>query len=89
MVGFHYLHSKVMSLLKLAGRLDCVDLGKDFFLIRFGLMEDYENVIRVGSWFIGEHFLTIKAWEPNFRPSNITCSLVAVWLRFPKLPIAF
>lgn len=60
-VGFHYLHSKVMSLWKLVGRLDCVDLGKDFFLIRVGLIEDYENVIRGGPWFIGKHFLTIRA----------------------------
>nr|POE50188.1 hypothetical protein CFP56_66252 [Quercus suber] len=47
-VGFHYLHSKVLSLWKLAGRLDCVDLGRDFFLMRFGLVEDYENVIKGG-----------------------------------------
>ncbi|XP_075655988.1 uncharacterized protein LOC142626093 [Castanea sativa] len=66
-----------------------MDLGKDFFLTRFGFMEDYENVIRGGSWFIGEHFLTIKAWEPSFRPSNVTCSLVAVWLRLLELPIEF
>lgn len=44
-VGFHYLHAKVMSLWKPAGRLDCVDLGKDFFLIRFGLVEDYNSVL--------------------------------------------
>nr|POE78689.1 hypothetical protein CFP56_66566 [Quercus suber] len=52
-VGFHYLHSKVVSLWKPVGRLDCVDLGRDFFLMRFGLVEDYENVIKGGPWEIG------------------------------------
>ena len=36
-VGFTYLHSKLMALWKPAGRMDCVDLGCDFFLIRFSL----------------------------------------------------
>ena len=52
-------------------------------------IEDYENIIRGGPWFIGEYFLTIRAWEPNFKPSNATCSLVAIWLRSPELPIEF
>ena len=47
-VGFHFLCNRVMSLWKPAGRLDCVDLGKDYFLMRFGLVEDYNNVLNGG-----------------------------------------
>ena len=32
-LGYHYLHSRILNLWKPAGRLECVDLGKDFFLI--------------------------------------------------------
>ncbi|XP_050280478.1 uncharacterized protein LOC126721484 [Quercus robur] len=88
-VGFHYLHAKVMNLWKPTGRLDCVDLGKDFFLIRFGLVEDYNNVIKGGPWFVGEHFLTIIVWEPNFRPANAVFNMFAVWIRLPELPIEY
>nr|POF21185.1 uncharacterized protein CFP56_06985 [Quercus suber] len=88
-VGFHFLRSKIMGLWKPAGRLDCVDLGRDFFLIKFGLVEDFENVIKGGPWFIGGHFLTIRAWEPNFKPANAVCSLVAVWVRLPELPFEY
>ena len=52
-VGFHFLHSRVISLWMLARWLDCVNLGRDYFLMRFGLVEDYENVIKGGPWFIG------------------------------------
>ena len=38
-MGFHFLHSRIMQLWKPAGRLDCIDLGEDFFLIKFGLIQ--------------------------------------------------
>ena len=50
------------------GKIDCVDLGKEFFLIRFSVKKDYEVVLRNGAWFIGEIFLSIRPWEPNFKP---------------------
>lgn len=59
-VGFHFIHAKIMSLWKPTGRLDCVDLGHGFFLIRFGLVEDFEKALKGGSWFIGDHYLTIR-----------------------------
>lgn len=88
-VGFTYLHSKLMALWKLAGRMDCVDLGCDFFLMRFSLKEDHDLVLKKGPWFIGEHFLSIKPWEPNFRPDSTNIATVAVWVRLPKVLIEY
>ena len=88
-VGYQFLHSKLMSLWKPAGRMDCVDLEKDFYLIRFGLVEDYDNVLKGGPWFVGGHFLNIRVWEPNFKPTTAVCNMVAVWIRLPELPIEF
>ncbi|KAK7820587.1 hypothetical protein CFP56_038693 [Quercus suber] len=62
---------RVINLWKPAGRLDCINLGRDFFLMRFELVEDFENVIKGGPWFIGGHFLTIRVWEPNFKPASV------------------
>ena len=36
-VGFTFLHAKIMGLWKPTGRLDMVDLGKDFFLVRYSV----------------------------------------------------
>ena len=88
-VGFHFLRNKVMRLWKPAGRLDYVDLCKDYFLMRFGLVEDYNNVLNSGPWFIGEYFLSIQRWEPNFKPANASCSSMAVWIRLPELPFEY
>ena len=59
-VGFNYLHNRLLSLWKPAGRLDCVDLGNGFFLMQFYLREDFETVLKRGPWFIDEHFLSIR-----------------------------
>ena len=82
-------YTQESTLWKLMGRLDCVDLGHDFFLIRFSLKEDFEIVLRKGPWFVGEHYLSIRPWEPNFKPSSANVSLVAVWVRLYELPIKY
>lgn len=59
-VGFNYLTFKINALWKAMARMDCVNLGRDYFLIRFSSDEDYDKVLRGGPWFVGEHFLAIK-----------------------------
>ena len=88
-VGFNFLHNKLFSLRKPAGRLDCVDLGHVFFLVRLSLKEDYETVLSKGPWFIGEHFLSIRPCEPNFRPTLANVTSIVVWVRLNDLLIKY
>ena len=68
-VGLNFIQARLLALRKPVGRLDVVDLGHGFFLTRLSLDEDYENVLRKGPWFIGEHFLSIRPWESDFKPT--------------------
>nr|POF20358.1 hypothetical protein CFP56_39644 [Quercus suber] len=77
-VGLNFLQAKLLSLWKPAGRLDCVDLEHGFFLMRLSLREDFENVLKKGPWFIGDHFLSLRPWEPNFKPASASVSSIAV-----------
>lgn len=43
------------------GRIDIVDLGKEFFLVRFYSEEDHDVVLDKGPWFIGDNFLSIRS----------------------------
>lgn len=88
-VGFSYLHSRIMGLWKPLGRPDMVDLGKDYFLLRFSNQEDLEMVLKKGPWFIGGHFLSIRRWEENFKLSEARVSSVVVWVRLNELPIEY
>nr|POE51982.1 hypothetical protein CFP56_76578 [Quercus suber] len=86
-IGLSYLRSKLIQLWKPSGRMDCVDLTYGFFFVRFYFKEDLDSVIKKGPWFIGDHFLFLRAWEPFFKPSAANVSLVAVWVRLNELPI--
>nr|POF20431.1 uncharacterized protein CFP56_46865 [Quercus suber] len=88
-VGFHFLHARILSLWKPRGRMDCVALGNDFFLVRFQNGEDHARVLRDGPWFVGGHYLSLRGWEPNFKSSKANMSSVAVWIRLPELPIEY
>ena len=68
-VGYNFLLNRVMSLWKPVQRMDCMDLGKDNFLIHFKEKNDFDKVLKGGPWFIREHFLTIRVWKPNFKPT--------------------
>nr|POE81054.1 uncharacterized protein CFP56_55205 [Quercus suber] len=88
-VGFNFLNSRIHALWKPKGKLDCVDLDCEFYLIRFSLREDHDLVLKNGPWFIGEHFLSVRPWVPNFRPDVANIAAVAVWVRLPHLPIEY
>ena len=69
--------------------MDVVPVDKDFYLVKFSLREDHANVLKGGPWFVGGHYLSIRSWEPNFKPSSTCVSLMAIWVQLPKLPIEY
>ena len=45
-MGLNFLQQKIVALWKPKGRLDCVDLSRDFFLVRFSV--DFDLVLDKG-----------------------------------------
>ena len=88
-VGLNFIQARLLALWKSARRLDFVDLGHGFFLTRLSLGKDYENVLRKGPWFIRDHFLSIRPWEPDFKLALASVSSIAVWIRLNELPIEY
>ncbi|GKV41414.1 hypothetical protein SLEP1_g48952 [Rubroshorea leprosula] len=84
-VGYNFLYGSLKAQWKPAGKWDCIDLGYDFFLVRFQVHEDLSKVINGGPWFVGTNYLTIRPWEPNFKPENATFSHTVVWAQLPGL----
>nr|POF19456.1 hypothetical protein CFP56_61683 [Quercus suber] len=82
-----YMRSKLNQMWRPTSRMDCVDLGIGFFLVRFYSKEDLDSVLKKGPWFIGDQFLSIRPWEPFFKPSTVNVSLIVVWIRLYELPI--
>lgn len=88
-IGYHFLCSRVDKLLKARGEYEVIDLGYDCFLFKFDQLEDRERVLTEGPWMIADHYLTVRCWSPEFRPSMDTISKIPVWVRLPELPIEY
>ena len=86
-VGFMFLQNKLNLLWKPAGRIDLVGLGHGFYSVCFSLKEDLNAVLDKGSWFIGGHFLSIRPWEPLFKPATANVNSIALWVCLHQLPM--
>ena len=49
-VDFNYLTFKINTLWKPSAIMDCVNLGKDYFLIKFSSDDDYDKMLKGGLW---------------------------------------
>lgn len=67
--------------------MDYVHLGNRFFLVRFYSKEDLDVVLKRGPWFIGNPFLSLRPWEPFFKPSTTNVTPIVVWVRLNELSI--
>ncbi|XP_028051868.1 uncharacterized protein LOC114256416 [Camellia sinensis] len=74
---------------KTIGGLNAIDLGSNYFLFKFFEKSDYTTVFTGGPWVIMDHYLTVRRWEPNFKPSEAFETITVIWVRFPELPIEY
>ena len=65
-IGFNYLKWKIQNRWNPKGQMDVIDLGDGYFITKFTLEEDIQDILRGGLWFIANHYLTIRRWTPNF-----------------------
>ncbi|GKV50604.1 hypothetical protein SLEP1_g57307 [Rubroshorea leprosula] len=86
-LGYNYVFPRVKAQWKPVGKWDFIDLGLDFFLVRFQDNEDLNKVIQGGPWFIGPYFLTMRRWELDFDPEEAlrSTTTTAVWAQLPQL----
>ncbi|XP_021747564.1 uncharacterized protein LOC110713420 [Chenopodium quinoa] len=80
---------RVREMWRPQGTLEVIDLGKDVYLFRFSIQDDYKKALLGGPWFIMDHYLMITKWRPNFRPSMNPFDRMTVWIRFPELPVEY
>ncbi|GKV25513.1 hypothetical protein SLEP1_g34945 [Rubroshorea leprosula] len=88
-VGYSFIYPRIKAQWKPKGKWECIDLGLDFFLVRFQDENDLHKVVYGGPWFVGPYYLTIRRWEPNFNPAKATFSTTVIWARLPELPTEF
>ncbi|XP_028053714.1 uncharacterized protein LOC114258058 [Camellia sinensis] len=88
-IGYKMLCTRVKNLWGLQEEFSAIDLGCNYFLFKFSNPEDFTKVHTGGPWVIMDHYLTVRLWEPNFKPSEALETTTAIWVRFPELPIEY
>ncbi|XP_028060303.1 uncharacterized protein LOC114263918 [Camellia sinensis] len=53
------------------------------------LIADCTKVFAERPWVIMDHYLTVRRWEPNFKPSEAFETTTVVWVQFPELQIEY
>ncbi|XLR08093.1 hypothetical protein S83_036031 [Arachis hypogaea] len=71
------------------GSIEVMDLGNEFFIMKFFSQEDLDFALTGGPWKIFDHYLAIRFWKPNFNPMKATIDSIAAWVRLPGLAIEY
>ena len=74
-VGYNFLLSKLHDLWKPKGKIDCVDLECDYYLIKFSLKEDHDTVLIKGPGSSGNIFFLSDLERPTSGPRKTTLHL--------------
>lgn len=78
-----YLKSKLKSLWRTSGEILLIDLGHDYYIVKFLQEVNFHKVLQNGPWFVNGFFLSVKKWQPNFVVSTAKERSTAIWIRLP------
>ncbi|XP_019150060.1 PREDICTED: uncharacterized protein LOC109146841 [Ipomoea nil] len=88
-VGYAYMMRGLSAMWKPKGSLDLIALDKDYYLVRFGSVDDLEYAMYEGPWMVMDHYLIVKPREPDFDPMNDTTEKILVWVRIPCILVEY
>lgn len=88
-MGHQTLRTKLCIPWQPAEDLLLIDLGSDFFFIKFQKQENMNKVLHNEPWFIFNNFVFVRKWEPKFIASAAQLTYSSIWIRLPELPTEF
>ena len=88
-IGFMQLKRRLKLKWALKGDFSLIDIGCDYYVTRFTNAEDYEHVLTQGPWMLGDNYLVIREWVPNFIPEEDCITRITAWVRIPRLCVEY
>ncbi|XP_040375441.1 uncharacterized protein LOC112202328 isoform X4 [Rosa chinensis] len=64
---------------QLKGGWHLIDLPNDYFIVKFNLDEDMNQVLYGGPWILVGQTLVVQKWRPEFDPAEEKISRMALW----------
>lgn len=84
-----FMTQKVRFMWKPRGTIEVIDLGKETYLFRFSLSDDYEKALFGGPWYVLNNYLMLNQWQPNFRLTQNPFDRLVIWVHIPELPVEY
>lgn len=88
-MSYEVLVRKLKLKWNLKGQIALTDVGHAYYVVRFSSLEDYEFVLTQGPWLIGDSYLTIRKWIPNFIADEEPIKFLTAWVRIPHLSVEY
>ncbi|KAA3481887.1 reverse transcriptase [Gossypium australe] len=86
-VGYQLLTRRLLALWNPKGTVSFVDVGNEFYVVKFAQREDYTTVVTGGPWIVHDSYLTVRPWKAGFRPEEDDLHTTLVWIRIQGLPL--
>ncbi|PHU29172.1 hypothetical protein BC332_01265 [Capsicum chinense] len=77
-VNHAYLKTHLSILWKPTKDLILIDLGNDYFIVKFLKEENMLIALQRGPWFVNGAFLSVRKWHPNFVALKVMENLIAI-----------
>lgn len=88
-IGYHYLLRRIQAMWRTQTEPTLIDVSNNFYVVKLQGREEYERALFDGPWMIGDHYLHVQKWRPNFRADKAEIDTMPVWVRFPILPLEY
>ncbi|KAH7848965.1 hypothetical protein Vadar_010951 [Vaccinium darrowii] len=88
-IGYKSLCTKIKSVWDLQGDFSALEIGLGFVVFKFDMASDRTHVLTAGPWIINDQYITVREWEPRFKPDEAEEIQTAVWIRFPNFPLEY
>ncbi|XP_019162016.1 PREDICTED: uncharacterized protein LOC109158584 [Ipomoea nil] len=86
-ITFNVLLNRLSKLWNTEGRFQLIDLGFNWYVVRFDRPKDCLNVLVDGPYKVLNHYVVPQRWTPRFKPAKATIEKMTVWVRLPELPV--
>lgn len=88
-VSLAVLSKKLREIWRPSGEMYVMDLPRQFFMVRFGMEEEYLAALTGGPWKVFGSYLMAQAWAPEFDPMRDEITTTPVWVRLSSIPVNF
>lgn len=88
-LGYNTMRDRLARTWKLGTGFEILDIGHDFFMVKFDDEADRAKVMDGGPWMIFDHYLTVQRWSHAFACPTAKIDKTMVWIRFPGLNLFY